>query len=222
MLVFSFLIVLSLKRSSLLVMLLYWAVYGMTLLKSSRNRIWAVVVIVVMVGVGMYAYTIADEALGGALNERVNREETDEGRNRLGIYKLTLNMITSSPPHKILIGHGHFGVRLDSPLGISAHNDFLEVIYDYGLFAFVLYLCLWGFVIRRCIYLYKEESEYFYPYAVSLSIFLVMSLVSHLILYNSYFIYIVMFWGALEGYMEYQAELEEVDEEQVEPLEIVE
>ena len=113
-------------------------------------------------------------------------------------------MIQSSSPTRLVIGHGHFGVRQDSWLEISAHNDFLEVIYDYGLVIFIFYLCLWGYVIRRAYYLYKTKSEMFLPYAASFSIFLVMSMVSHLILYTTYFNYLVMFWGMTEAMIETQ------------------
>ena len=221
MLFFTVLIILSLKRSSLLVLVLYWAFYGITLLKSNRNKLLALSMVVAIVFMGMYAYAFADEAMGGALNERVNREETDEGRNRLGIYEVTMAMIQSSPFHKLMMGHGHFAVREESPLNISAHNDFLEVIYDYGLVAFVLYLCLWYYVLKRCVLLYKLDSMLFFPYSVTVSIFLVMSMVSHLILYNSYFLYMVMFWGAIEGLKESEDATEyfKVDDEDFETSE---
>ena len=196
---FSVLIVLSLKRSSLLVMLLYWGFYGLTMLKKRSYRILTIVAIIAIVIIGPFAYDRIDDALGGRLNERVTREETNEGRNRLAIYEVTWAMIQQSSVDHLVFGHGHMGVYNDSPLQISAHNDFLEVVYDYGLLVFFLYLCLWLYVVKKCIKLYKEGSLYFYPYAVSLSIFLIMSLVSHLILYASYFNFIVLFWGGIEG-----------------------
>lgn len=39
----------------------------------------------------------------------------------------------------------------------------------------------------------------FLPYSVSFAIFLSLSMVSHLILYTSYFNFLVMFWAAVEA-----------------------
>lgn len=199
---FTFFAMLSLKRSMLLSTVLIWTFYFLFTMNKRRNRIYTIILSLVLLA-GVYVlYDKVDESLGGLLTERVNREETDSGRDRLAIWNLTMNMIQNSPPEKILIGHGHFAVRNDSYLAISAHNDFLEVFYDYGIIIFILYLCLWGHVIRRSAFLYKIRSPYFLPYASSLAIFIIMSLVSHLILYVTYFNYLVMFWAMMEALVE--------------------
>ena len=202
--IFSAFALLSMKRSTMLSMVMMWAFYFLYGMKSKRSKIYTIIISVVLIG-GLYvAYDKIDDMSGGVLTERVNKEETDEGKGREAIWALTINMIQSSSPTRLVIGHGHFGVRQDSWLEISAHNDFLEVIYDYGLVIFIFYLCLWGYVIRRAYYLYKTKSEMFLPYAASFSIFLVMSMVSHLILYTTYFNYLVMFWGMTEAMIETQ------------------
>jgi hypothetical protein len=202
-LVFTSFAVLSLKRSMLLTTILIWGFYFLTGLENRRNRIITIIGVLVMMVSFSVLYDKVDESLGGLLSERVNREETNSGRDRMAIWTLTWNMIQNSPTEKIMIGHGHFGVRNDSFLEISAHNDFLEVIYDYGIIILILYLGLWIYVIRRSVYLYKIKSPLFFPYASALSIFLVMSLVSHLLLYTTYFNYLVLFWGATEAIVEY-------------------
>ena len=199
LILFTALAVWSLKRSVMLSVLFIWASYVLSLLRDKRRVFLKFSVVVVLIVGGIYGFSYGDELLKGELTERVNREETDEGRNRLAIWTVTWSMIENSSKDALVLGHGHFGVRRDSLLEISAHNDFLEVIYDYGLVIFVLYIGLWVYVVKRCIKLYRDNSELFLPYAVSLSIFLVMSMVSHLILYTSYFNYLVLFWGSLEG-----------------------
>lgn len=201
---FTFLAMLSLKRSMLLSTVLIWGFYFLFIVEKRRNRIFTIFFSLALV-VGIYMlYDRVDESLGGVLTERVNREETDIGKDRMAIWNITWSMIQNSSTDKIIVGHGHFGVRRDSFLEISAHNDFLEVIYDYGLVIFVLYLGLWWHVIRQTYRFYREKSPIFIPYAVSLSIFLIMSLVSLLILYATYFNYLVMFWGLTEAIVEYE------------------
>lgn len=201
-LTFTVLALMSLKRSTMLTMVLLWGFYFLNGMRTRRNKIYTLIASLALV-VGVYlAYDKIDEYTGGVLTERVNKEETDEGKGREAIWQITTLMIQQSSPGKLITGHGHFGVRRDSFLEISAHNDFLEVIYDYGLIIFFLYLCLWGYVVRRAYKLYRIRSSIFLPYAASLSIFLVMSMVSHLILYTTYFNYLVMFWGFTEAYVE--------------------
>ena len=202
MVVFSFFVLLSLKRSPMLAMVVMWSFYFLFGMRRNRQIFYTIAIsIVVLVGL-YYAYDMIDERMGGLLSERVNKEETDTGKSREAIWILTTTMIQQSSPIELIRGHGHFGVRRDSWLEISAHNDFLEVIYDYGLIIFFLYLCLWGHVVRRAYKLFRIRSPLFLPYSASLGIFIVMSMVSHLILYATYFNFLVMFWAMTEALVE--------------------
>jgi len=206
--IFTVLITLSLKRSSLLVMVGFWLVYFLVILKNRRNKLLPILALIGLLFLGWRAYNMADDAMGGVLSERINREETNTGRNRLAIYEQTEEMIDESSVDEKIIGHGHNTAKMDSPLQISAHNEFLEILYDYGILVFILYLYFWSFVIRRCWMLYRIRSEIFFPYAVSLCIFFVMAMVSQLVLYCSYFLYLVMFWATVEGYLKSQGLVE--------------
>lgn len=200
--IFTILALLSMKRSVMLAMVLMWGFYFLYGMKSKRSKLFTIVLSLVLL-VGLYVvYDKVDDMSGGLLTERVNKEETDTGKSREAIWTITISMIQQSSPVELAKGHGHYGVRRDSWLEISAHNDFLEVIYDYGLIILVLYLCLWVYVIRRGYKLYKSRSLLFLPYAATLSIFIVLSMVSHLILYTTYFNYLVMFWGMTEAILE--------------------
>ena len=189
----------SMKRSSIIVRSLVWVIYGCLAIRNERRKMVALLTVVILFVVGFFAFDIIDERTGGMITERLNREETNEGRNRLAIYEIVGEMQMNSSKLAWVLGHGHNGVWKNSPLEISAHNDIQEVLYDYGLIIMVLYLCLWWYVIKRSIYLYRIKSPYLFPYLSSLAIFVVMSLVSHLILYTSYFNFLVIFWGCIEG-----------------------
>ena len=201
--VFTFFALLSLKRSVMLSTVLIWMFCFIENIKRRRNLLYVVATTVFALVMVSQLYDRVDEKLGGMLSERVGQEEV-EGEGRSGIYEYTLFMIQSSTPRDLVLGHGHYGVKKDSFYEMSAHNDFLEVIYDYGLIILILYLWLWGYVIRQCYRLYRARSSLFIPYATTLSFFLVMSMVSHLILYATYFNYIVMFWGMTEAILETQ------------------
>jgi O-antigen ligase len=108
-------------------------------------------------------------------------------------------MIEQSTKAQLILGHGHNAVRRDSPLEISAHNEYLEIIYDYGIIALTIYLGLWIYVIKQFLFHYRNNTIFFIPYALSICIFVVMSMVSQLVLYVSYFLYLVMFWGIVQA-----------------------
>ena len=196
---FTFLTLLSMKRSAIIIIALSWLFFFIIQINDRKRWFITLFIVGILSFFLYYGFERIDQQLGGQLTERITREETDEGGNRLAIWKLTSLMITNSSPIKMVIGHGHHAVKRDSFLQLSAHNDFLEVIYDYGLIIFVLYICLWIFVIKRCLLLFKIRSPLFLPYAISLGIFIVMSMVSHLILYTNYFNFIVIFWGSVEA-----------------------
>lgn len=187
----------SIKRLIILSIIVIWILYILLYVKGKLMK--KIVLIVLLLLSGFLGYDYADNALKGELTGRLNAIETDEGGSRLPIYQITWAMIQSSSTESMILGHGHNAVRKKSILEMSAHNDFLEIIYDYGLVIFILYLGLFIYVFRRCFSLYKIKSVLAFPYTVSLIIFLVMSMVSHLVLYATYFNYLVVFWGSVEG-----------------------
>ena len=195
----SLLGVCSFKRSVLLVVLLLWLFYFLQIVRNNRNIILILGIASAIILGGVFALKRINQASGGILETRVEKAQEDDGGGRLNIYPVVLTMIDTSSTIQKFIGHGHMGVRRDSPLELSAHNDFLEVLYDYGLIIFILYLALWYYVIKRLVYHIRINSIYSLPYFCSFAIFLLLSMVSHLILYASYFNYLVMFWGCMEG-----------------------
>jgi len=111
-------------------------------------------------------------------------------------------MIVKSSPSHILLGHGHNAVKRESIMDISAHNEFLEIIYDYGIIILLVYIGLWVYVVRQWLYHYRNNTPDFIPYTLSVCIFAVMAMVSQLVLYVSYFLYLVMFWGMVHALKE--------------------
>ena len=188
----------SMKRSMILAFVLFWGFVELKYMLGKGRKGLAVVVTAVMV-IAMYgSFSVADDLTGGHLNERLSVEDARDGditNGREDIYLVTIEMIKQSSLVHIILGNGHNGVRRDSPLEISAHNEFLEIIYDYGVITLLIYLGLWVYVLREWYFHYRNNTIFFLPYTMSVSIFAVMAMVSQLVLYCSYFLYLVMFWG---------------------------
>lgn len=121
--------------------------------------------------------------------ERIQNIENDEGSGRLTVWITTWNMLCSSNIFEFFLGHGEGKVLMDSRLGLSAHNDFLEVIYDYGLIALIAYLCFIFVWVRFSFRILKERK-----YISSVSFFMLisfgfLSMISHIIIYPWMFLF---------------------------------
>lgn len=192
-------VILSQKRSAFIIMLIMLLPYLISEVKACQKKLLAIVFLGILISAFVVVSAIYSETNDNNIVERMNNISDDEGSGRVPIYFAVLAMQDRSSPSEYLFGHGHFSVRRDSPFFMSAHNDFLEILYDYGILVFVLYLLFWYYVIKTLIRLYREKSEYSISYFSSIIVFAFMSLVSHLVLYASNFIYLVCFWGAIEA-----------------------
>lgn len=189
----------SLKRSAIIVGFLCFAPYIFSFLSRYRNKFLGVLLsfsLVLALGVSFYAI---NQASGNIITERFSTMGEDEGSGRLIIYGLVFDMQSHSSDMEWIFGHGHYAVRQDSIWDMSAHNDFLEVLYDYGIIVLILYIFFIVNIIRQLFVLRKRNSWLYGAYFASLILFFVQSMVSHLILYASNFIFLVAFWGAVQA-----------------------
>ena len=81
------------------------------------------------------------------VTNRFEAMNEDEGNGRLDIYSDVFVQYLDSDLFSQLFGHGYnmVSVVLKGP---SAHNDFLEVLYDYGIIGFII-LSICMFVLQR-------------------------------------------------------------------------
>lgn len=74
------------------------------------------------------------------LSDRFSNIQEDRGSGREDIYTAIINSYLNSSIISQLFGHGYFAVV--NKFEIGAHNDYLEILYDYGLFAELSYIFL--------------------------------------------------------------------------------
>ena len=121
----------------------------------------------------------------------------DKGSGRLGIWENTWEMQMDSSLAGWIFGHGFNAVYINSVPQYSAHNDFLEVLYDFGIIGFILYINFYIIIIKYSKKLYNARSKYTAPFVSSIVLALIMSITSHLIIFPTYFIYLCLFWGVI-------------------------
>ena len=189
--------ILSSKRSMILAVAMFWVIMGF-IHAVKKGRIISTVIVGVLLSVfAIYSFQYIENRTGGSMSSRMDDEDITNGREV--IYLETWMLFTeSSTGHKIL-GNGHNAVLKNTYREISAHNEWLEILFDYGIIALFLYLCLWIYMVRKWLYLYKVESKYLMSYTLCLCIWAVMSMTSQIILYISYVLYLFMFLAFIEA-----------------------
>lgn len=186
----------SLKRSAMIISLLsLGVVFYMRFIEGKRFKIVPTIILVCVVSI-IYSFISESQNVVNIVS-RFNSIEDDNGSGRMGIYEMVWLLITKSSQMDLILGHGFNSVIVSIGFA-SAHNDFLEIIYDFGIIGIIIYVSFHLALIKRCISLKKQKSEYFESYLVSYIIFFVMSMVSHLIIYPTYFIILCAYWAFVE------------------------
>ena len=127
-------------------------------------------------------FLVVDNALDNLFTERFLNIKNDGGSNRDQVWATTWQMIQQSDFENLLFGHGYDSVRTNSPLGLSAHNDFLECIYDFGLFGSLFYFMLHISLIRQIFRNTRLRNPEAAIMAFTYSFFLILSLMSHVLI----------------------------------------
>lgn len=136
--------------------------------------------------------------------DRFKNLANDGGSGRAQIYKTVWEHITNSDISETIIGKGYNGVAKEKIVMLvdsnafgfeytSAHNDFLEVIYDYGFVGFIMYVVFLLQMIKNLFKLYVNRSRYFNMTLSTVILYLVISTTSHLIIYPTYIVFLLMF-----------------------------
>ncbi len=155
------------------------------------NRI---IVIGLTVFILYYFSTWIDNAFGFGIYDRLRRLNTDEGSGRGRMYVAVWQAIRNSNWIEVLFGHGMNTAGRVAGAGY-AHNDFLEVFYDYGLFSFICIVVYYISIIRYAVVMIIRKSPYAAVFACSVVIGLALSLFSYFLIYYTFVTCLVAYWG---------------------------
>ena len=81
------------------------------------------------------------------------------------------------------MGHGYNAVLVDSPIHLSAHNDFLEILYDYGLVGLSLYLVFVLSFLKVSLRAFRKNADIAPVLCFQFSNFFILSNISHVFIY---------------------------------------
>lgn len=95
----------------------------------------------------------------------LDRFEDTSGSGRAEIYSSIIDGVKQSSFGALLYGHGFYATAdlnkrsFGSDIGTVAHNDWLEIAYDFGLVGLILYLSILFFLLKAAIKSEKQESR---------------------------------------------------------------
>lgn len=177
----------SIKRGGIIAMGGGLFAYGFAYLVASpkvkaKSIIYALSVLAVLLSMFFYLASTM-EAGSNNIIDRFERMETDEGSGRTVTWAKTYALIENSDFGDYIFGHGYKAVEHDSQMGWSAHNDFLEVWYDYGFIGLVLFTLAVVSLLTDVIANLLRKTPYAPVLCFFFASYFMLSMASHVIVY---------------------------------------
>lgn len=202
----SVLTLISFKRSAILVLIMTLLIVLCINIKkiNIKQLLKYFILIIIIFGVVFAVYVkiknwdISD--LLDIFNVWSNRFK--ESGSRVSIYSYVLQRQFDSSILEWMFGHGYNSVMDTVLFGLSSHCDYIEILYNYGIVAEILFIYFILILIKKAIRLVRVNSIYGNGYISSVVIFLAASLPSHMLTYSTYFLSICFFWGYMESVSE--------------------
>ena len=172
------------KRSTFIAVVIALLVY---MFVNSFNKNGMTVKSLLMFSVLLYAlyYLISfiDVINEGLLLDRISNITDDGGSGRDYVWEGTIRMINKQDFTHSFFGSGYDGVIRNSVYKLSAHNDFLEIRYDYGLIGVLLFIISLLSLLKKCsVYIYKR-NKYASHLLSLIAMFGVLTMISHVVYY---------------------------------------
>lgn len=192
--------ILSLKRGAYLSVILGILIFYTAIRKTEefrenkKNYMWWVLgtifgIVIIMVIISQrYQLNMIDRLLAAS---------DDGGSGRIELAGKMIALLQNNGVKGFLIGHGSFtsSEYIDS----SSHNDFLEMLWSYGLFGFLPYIFIVFSFFKTCKKLKSIGSKFYAPTLACLAEFLICSLVSQLVFVPTYVAFLLIFFAFAEA-----------------------
>lgn len=188
-------IFLSNKRTgsaALVVGLFVYKIVGLHISRSSGKYLKIILLLIVATCVAIF---VMSEFQDNYLIHSYSTIQEDEGSGRKDVYESVIGMIDNSSVDKMLFGHGYLAVTKNTTSSLSAHDDFLEIIYDFGWPVFFIYIYFILGLIKYAVRLCKKKSILAKSFISSLFIFILLALFSGIYVIPQYMLSFALFWG---------------------------
>ncbi len=189
---------LSMKRGGIIAAILGFVGYYFLNLIIQRKRIFKNVIQLLIICFAIsYIIVQVDEYANGRILERFEKTSNSGGEEaRNDVYENVITHFSQSSLGEQLLGHGPDTSRLISRENLTAHNDFLEYLYNFGIIGLMLllhiHLCFCSFAYKAV----RFKKVWAFSAVYSYICIFILSMVSHILIYN-YFLAVVLLWATL-------------------------
>lgn len=144
-------------------------------------------------------FFIVNYLSGNVIISRFSSSFSSKGNGRFSIWLNALKVFNNSSILEKFLGHGFdsvINIKISGSYGgHAAHNDFIEVLFDYGIIGLLGYLFIVFYIIYNTIKLRNLNFKYFPVMAYILPIWFFMSFFSDLILWPMHTLTFMFFAG---------------------------
>lgn len=141
------------------------------------------------------AFVLVDSKFNLNIIRRLMQLSEDGGSGRTLIYEYVFEQIKTSDLINIIIGHGVASINHMSMSISSAHSDFLNVFYEYGIFAVLLLIAFYLSMFATLKRMVRTRYNYSPCFAFSIVVSLFFSLFSANLDNQSFSIILAVYWG---------------------------
>lgn len=189
-------IISSFKRGGLIALVIGLVAYLFVKEVLFEKKFTKLVLFLMIIAILFVVLIYIDNAMGNIISQRIHNIQEDDGSGRVQVWETTWKMICLSKEEHLLFGHGHNAVLRDSILSLSAHNDFMEILYNYGIICFIPYIYLHIRLIQQMFTAIKSNDSRAMTMAFTYVIFIILSMISHIIVYQ-WAPLIALSWGLM-------------------------
>lgn len=152
-----FIILLSIKRSLIIAFLIIGLIELIySLIKNKKNRLPIIMVSVCVVSTLIFVAILVNNLTGGKLFSKFTFEEMSSGSGRNEIWEKVFESLSSFSLKNYIFGKGPYGVFLYATNGLGAHNDYLEILYDFGILAVISFALFIAMLLVSVIVHFKK------------------------------------------------------------------
>ena len=187
------------KRSAMIIVVLEILFFSFSMLKNSRRSKGKMsLVLYIVIGLITLNYITSNfSQFTENTFERFEEMEDDKGSGRVAIYQIASKNVLSFSPIEMIAGRGYGSFKETGHT--NAHNDALQLLYEFGLIGLMFYIALLLILFRRLKVVKKYAEEYYVGYIFCFITIVVLGMFSNLITFNSYFAFLCSYLAMAEA-----------------------
>lgn len=170
----------------------FFLYYFVNLFFAKKGRLLGLFFLITLSLSSYYFFYVISDYTNGYLVTRFENMSKERGSGRADIYEHIFKSIENQELEFSLFGHGGKSAAQLSGVG-GAHNDFLEIFYDYGFFSLLILLLIHSQIFIFTLKALIRNNEYSLPMFLSFIIFEVLSFISMMVIYT-YYLLLLPLW----------------------------